>query len=338
MAGPFNTGTGAFSAASGQPSNTTNPTFNPPVSGQAQSPWGQSAPPWGQSQSSGGQSPPPWGQGQSPWGQLGGQAQSPWGAPNQAPMPPQPQSSGPGQGRPMQLYQYMQANNNQLPPFLQQYIQSHPNLRLPNWIQALQNGQTPPWLQQSAAGTNPQAGFTGPLPAQQAPGANPYYQLPTSPVSGGIPSGDLMTVNSPQYRQPNIFDPPVTQQQQATNGNVTSGGIPTGDLMTVNSPQYRQPSTGSPPTTGTQYGTTMSTGVAPWAYSLNNNTVLPQFQGQPSIPLASAQQWQGYNPQEQQAILQSAQMMGIPAQAYQQMMQAAAPEWGNQGQGQYTAY
>lgn len=80
----------------------------------------------------------------------------------------------------------------------------------------------------------------------------------------------------------------------------------------------------------------MSSGPPPWATSLNQNQTLPGFQGQPSIPIASSQQWNRYLPQEQQAILQTAQSVGIDPSAYLQQLTYANPEWGTMPTSQYV--
>ena len=85
-------------------------------------------------------------------------------------------------------------------------------------------------------------------------------------------------------------------------------------------------------------GPTMSLGAPPWATALNTGQALPGAQGQPSIPFASSQQWQTFLPQEQQAILQTAQSVGIDPQAYLQQMAYLNPEWGYQPTAQYQSY
>jgi hypothetical protein len=92
------------------------------------------------------------------------------------------------------------------------------------------------------------------------------------------------------------------------------------------------------PTGNNQQQSAMSTGAPPWAQALSGGYNLPSMIGQPSIPFASAQQWNSFMPQEQQAILSTAQSVGIDPSAYQQQMFAGFPEWGAPGGTGFQSY
>jgi hypothetical protein len=126
--------------------------------------------------------------------------------------------------------------------------------------------------------------------------------------------------------QPNNSPPPWMAQQLQAAGWSPPSNAP--NLMTQ---QLQQSAPGG--ATGQ-----MSQGAPPWAQALQGGYALPQFIGQPSIPFASAQQWNNYLPQEQQAILGTAQSVGIDPQAYLQQMQGAFPEWGPISTAQYSGY
>lgn len=177
------------------------------------------------------------------------------------------------------------------------------------WEGALQNAS-------NAYNQNLQQGAYSQAPPFQAPTSGGYgYQGPPQQAGGFNPGWSAPPWMQGQGSMPSWLTSYLTQNGWTAPpaGQASNGGT-------------------APPTSPT------SNGAPPWAQSLSSGGVLPQFTNQPSLPLASSQEWANYLPQEQQAILSTAQSVGIDPQAYLQQLAYSAPEWGAMNPASFRGY